>query len=68
MQYQQQYGSPTQSQINDGVIGLPLLSSGLALEDEVLEGVKTAWQRITGEPAEAFMQFEVREGVGEDDE
>lgn len=67
MRYQQTYSSPTEPQAKDGVISLPSMSSSLALEDEVLDSVKTVWQEITGEEGEAFMKFEAREGFGEDD-
>jgi len=67
LRYEQRYSSTTSSQLQDGVLQLPALSSDLALEDEVLESVKRVWAEITGEPEDAFMKFEAREGSGEDD-
>lgn len=36
-------------------------------DDIVLDNVKDAWQRITGDEANGFMMFQEREGAGEDD-
>lgn len=69
MRYEQAYPESSDTrQVENGVIELPPLSSSLALEDEVLDSVKAAWQKITGEDAEAFMKFEVRQGMGEEEE
>lgn len=69
MQYQQAYCRSTQpqSQREHGVVTLPSLSSSLALGDDALDGVKAAWQLITGADAEAFMRFEAREGADDED-
>lgn len=69
LRYEQKcLASSSQPRNDNGIINLPSLSSSLALEDEILENVKTAWQHITGEEGEAFMKFEAREGIGEDEE
>lgn len=67
MQYQQ--NSSTRQAFNDNVgstFTLPDLGSDLALEDNVLDGVKTVWQKITGEDEEVLMKFDAREGADEE--
>lgn len=54
--------------LGDSVITLPPLSTDVVFEDNVLEHVKRAWVRITGESEEVFMKFEARDGVGEEEE
>ena len=49
------------------VITLQPLTHDLAMEDAVLEGVKTAWEQITGSDGDEYMKFEAREGQ-EDEE
>ena len=53
--------------LDDHVIQLPDLGSGLALEDDVLKQVKAAYEKIMGE-GKGFMIFEDREGTGDDGE
>lgn len=48
------------------VILLPNVPLDLGMPDSVLGDVKLAWQQITGE-TEAFMVFEAREGMEDDD-
>lgn len=36
-------------------------------DDIVLNNVKDAWQRITGHEADGFMDFQEREGLGEEE-
>lgn len=52
----------------ENVITLRPMPSDAVLEDQVVEDVKKAWQRITGESEEAFMRFDAREGGDEDEE
>ncbi|KAK5125866.1 hypothetical protein LTR08_005189 [Meristemomyces frigidus] len=53
---------------DERVVVLPPLSTDVVLGDSVLEDVKNAWMRITGEEAEGFMKFEAREGAGGEEE
>lgn len=58
--------------VQSRVITLSELSPDLALEDSVLQEVKSAWEKIVGEEGgEGFMLFEERDGGGaggDDDE
>ena len=69
MQYHQRTSTSSQIQVGNtgGVIVLPSLSQDLALDDNVLEYVQRAWQRITGEDQETFLKLEAREGMEDDD-
>lgn len=67
MCYQQSYSCPPTLRSESGKLELSALSSSLALEDKVLDSVRAAWHQITGEDAEAFLKFEARKGIGEDD-
>ena len=64
MRYQQQ--SPGLEQVavseRDSIITLPPLSQDLVLENKVIDDVKKAWQSITGNSNDQFLQFEAREG------
>lgn len=51
---------------NTNVIILPNVPVELGLSDSVLESVKAAWERITGE-TDGFMVFEAREGMEDED-
>jgi len=53
--------------VSNHVVILPPLSTDLALQDDVLDDVKAAWMKITGEGEEGFMKFDAREGTGEDE-
>jgi hypothetical protein len=67
LKYQQQSStSPPNTVVQDGTILLPALSQNLALDDSVMDEVKSAWSKITGEYQEAFMQFDPREGIEDD--
>ncbi|KAK3707164.1 Rab proteins geranylgeranyltransferase component A [Vermiconidia calcicola] len=70
LRYQQQHTdleySVTDAQ--EGVIVLSALSRDLVLEDSSLDNVKIAWQQITGDSENAFMNFESREGANEEEE
>ena len=70
MQYQQMKSQEPLGNLahQDGVMILPSLSQDLALEDEVMSAVKSAWRQITGDPEEAFMVFEARDGMEDEDE
>lgn len=50
------------------VTSLQQLSTEVVLEDSMLDDVKSAYLKITGENAEHFMRFEAREGAQHDDE
>lgn len=52
---------------DDGVIVLPALPQDLALDDSVMEEVKSAWSDITDGPNEDFMRFQAREGIEDED-
>lgn len=69
LQYQQRGPQSTQDLLvdDDGVLVLTPLAQDLAFDDSVLEGVKKAWQMISGESEEAFMKFEAREGMEVED-
>ncbi|KAK4550781.1 hypothetical protein LTR36_000360 [Oleoguttula mirabilis] len=56
------------SEEGGNIITLPPLSTDVVLDDSVLNNVKIAWAKITGEVEEVFMKFEAREGVVDDDE
>lgn len=45
---------------------LPNVPVEIGLPDSVLDSVKTAWERITGE-TDGFMVFEAREGMEDED-
>lgn len=54
-----------------GIIHLQELGPSLALEDEVLKDVRAAWERITaddGDDRGAFMQFDNRVGIGDEED
>ena len=48
------------------MIILPNVPVEIGLPDSVLDSVKTAWERITGE-TDGFMVFEAREGMEDED-
>ena len=50
------------------IVALPSLSPGLALDDNVIEQVKYAWQRVTGAEPQTFMKFDARETLYEDND
>lgn len=64
MQYQRTVpaSSTTTMQRTGSVITLQHLSHDLAMEDAVLEGVKPAWEQITGSIGDGYLTFEAREG------
>ena len=75
MQYtQQHFENPTPATasqhhgpgIDDHILLMPDLTSDLALEDSVLNNVKAAWQRVTGQE-ESFLVFDER-GQGDNDD
>lgn len=68
MQYEQRHPVVQRQQEDNGVIKLASISSSLALEDEVLDDVKAAWRKTTGGEEATFMQFDAREGIGDEDE
>ena len=75
MQYIQQYFDSVESgnadvdriqEGDNGILCFPSLSPDLALEDSVLENVKLAWKKITGQD-ESFMIFDERDQGDTDD-
>lgn len=70
MQYQQRSSTSglDPADVHAGIAILPQISQTLVLEDQLLESVKAAWRRITGESHEQFMNFEAREGMGDDED
>jgi hypothetical protein len=54
------------SESESNTIVLPNVPVELGLSDSVLDNIKSAWQRITGE-TERFMVFEAREGMEDED-
>ena len=68
LEYQQQNANSSKVTTADqGIILLPALSQSLALDDSVIDKVKSAWATITGDPEESFMKFDMRDGM-EDEE
>ena len=59
------YGKTNHASKNSVI--LKSLSTDLAFEDAVLDDVKRAYVRVTGESEELFMKFDAREGTGEDE-
>ena len=56
--------------IQDKVFSFPLPKLDIIFDDGILQNVKEAWKRVLREDArdEDFMNFEGREGVGDDDD
>lgn len=52
--------------VDTNMIILPNVPVEIGLPDSVLDSVKTAWERITGE-TDGFMVFEAREGMEDED-
>jgi len=48
------------------VVMFPPTSFDLVFDDEVLRSVESVWEKLSGEGN--FMQFEEREGIGEDED
>lgn len=71
MQYQQRFPSSTsashQVSESDRVITLRSVPADLALEDSVLDDVKSVWQRIAPSDGGSFMTFDSRENTLEED-
>ena len=59
---------PASSHSHSQILQLPDIPPGLALEDDLLRSVRTAWEHITGESGGMFMQFAEREGMGNEGE
>jgi hypothetical protein len=70
LQYQQRSGAPSSSGGVDGekFIALPASSVNLAFDENILDSVKAAWQKITGGEPQDFLVFEDRNPVGDDDD
>ncbi|KAH9828112.1 DNA repair protein rad16-like [Teratosphaeria destructans] len=71
LQYVQR--GPTSSRTLDerpdsNVVLLSPLSTDVVLQDEAMDDVKQAWRKIAGEDDGAFLRFEPREGLAEDEE
>ena len=69
LRYQQRSRASSQDlpHAEDGIILFPALSKDLALDDGVLDLVENAWQNITDEAEDAFMRFETRVGMEEEE-
>jgi Rab proteins geranylgeranyltransferase component A len=68
LEYQQQTSDSLRTTVFDqGIISLPALPQSLALDDSVVDQVKSAWARITGDSEDSFMKFDTRDGM-EDEE
>ena len=68
MRYQQRVPNATRrNAAKHGIISLPSLSQSLAFDDSVIDEVKSAWHKVTGEPEEHFMKFDARDGFEDDD-
>ncbi|QDS70256.1 hypothetical protein FKW77_007411 [Venturia effusa] len=71
LRYQQRVDVPPNSNAvdDDGkIITFSAFSADLAFDENVLDSVKAAWQKITGGQPQDFMVFEDRNPVGDDDE
>ncbi|KAL8853784.1 MAG: hypothetical protein Q9221_001427 [Calogaya cf. arnoldii] len=82
LSYKQRHSAPSSSSPNGdsadheknqrcGIIHLKDLSPSLALEEDVLKDVRAVWDHITaddGDTRGAFMQFEDRVGLGDEDD
>lgn len=70
LQYQQRRDIPSSSDHIDEEksIILPASSVDLAFDEEILDSVKDAWQRITGDQPQDFLVFEDRNPVGDDND
>ena len=55
------------SEVMTSVLLFPELHAGLSFDDSILDHVKEAWQKITGN-VDGFMEFEDRETGAYDDE
>lgn len=69
LNYQQRSPKSTQSAVmnGDGVVVLPALSQDLALDDSIMDEIKSAWSKITDGSNEDFMKFQAREGLEDED-
>ena len=66
LQYQQDAKDPPS--LSDGggnshVLCFPSTPLDLAFDDTILDNVKEAWLKVTGDDADGFMKFEDREAV-----
>ena len=70
LQYQQQCGvSSSSSNVGEEkLIALSASSVDLAFDENILDSVKAAWQKITGGQPQDFLVFEDRNPVGDDDD
>jgi len=69
LQYQQSLESSSSSNFDDGkTISLAESSIDLAFDENILESVKAAWQKITGGEERDFLMFEDRNPVGDEDD
>lgn len=70
LQYQQHVGVPSSSNNfdDDKSIALPASSVDMAFDENILDSVKAAWQKITGGQPQDFLVFEDRNPVGDDDD
>ena len=68
MQYQQSHPPSSTCESLDDVSLCQDVSPTLVLEDDVLRGVRSTWERITENNGNsAFMTFEDREGMNSED-
>jgi hypothetical protein len=70
LQYQQHCDVPSSASIiGEGKsITLSASSIDLAFDENILDSVKAAWQKITGGQPQDFLLFEDRNPVGDDDD
>lgn len=67
LHYEQHEMSPAPIDADSNIITTEGTTSDLAFEDQVLEKVCSAWQKITGEDRAGFMRFEARAGAEEEE-
>ncbi|KAL9092814.1 MAG: hypothetical protein Q9165_004232 [Trypethelium subeluteriae] len=60
-------GGSTNTNTDGRVMLLPPVPLDLALDDRILESVRSVWEKIVGEGNNGFMVFEDREGAGGED-
>lgn len=66
MQFQHT-GSSAAAGVRDHILLVDDPGFELALEDHVVEEVRSMWQKITSEDSDAFMKFDAREGNEDED-
>ncbi|QIX01082.1 hypothetical protein AMS68_006599 [Peltaster fructicola] len=67
MEFQHSGYVPESNPLAERILAVSSLGPELALEDNVLDSVRTMWQTITQEESDTFMRFEAREGAEDED-